>query len=471
MRIGFRARERKMLKLEDAVTGDRARPAAARSTPTTDQAARIATLGLFVLAAGCSGVSSAPPPAAPAPGESWRVLASDGAWSWFSDPRAVYRDGRTYSAWVTSGGDIVVSALDHRADTVSTHILHERLDADDHASPSLLIRPDGRILVFYSMHGDSCVRLSVSRSPGDIAIWEDERCLRLNTGGGRDDYCYTNPVYLADENRYFLFWRGSRWKPCFSTSPDGISWRPGQMLFSRRGALDTNRPYVKVGGGGRDRIHFAITDGHPRADATANLYYVCYRDGKFWRADGDSIGDLEHLPINPHHGDLVYDARTDHVPCWVWDIAADSQEHPIIVYTRFPDVFDHRYHYARWTGTRWEDHEICPAGFGFQGRGTREGQFEPYYSGGITLDHGDPSRVYLSRRVGVDASEIERWTTPDGGASWTVEAITDGSARHNVRPVVARGAPPGELPHLLWMNVRSYAYFTEFQSTVRMDLH
>lgn len=83
----------------------------------------------------------------------------------------------------------------------------------------------------------------------------------------------------------------------------------------------------------------------------------------------------------------------------------------MIVFASFPSAADHRYHYARWTGTSWDVHEITLAGGSIRGDGG-----SPYYSGGITLDHEDPSRVYLSRQLGA-SWQVEAWTTADGGAT------------------------------------------------------
>ncbi|MGZ6976444.1 MAG: PKD domain-containing protein, partial [Acidimicrobiia bacterium] len=63
---------------------------------------------------------------------------------------------------------------------------------------------------------------------------------------------------------------------------------------------------------------------------------------------------------------------------------------------------------------------------------------EPQYSAGISLDHEDPSIVYLSRPVG-GTYEVEIWKTPDGGATWTHDAVTTGSDANNVRPISPRG--------------------------------
>ncbi len=91
----------------------------------------------------------------------------------------------------------------------------------------------------------------------------------------------------------------------------------------------------------------------------------------------------------------------------------------------------------------------------------------PHYSGGIVLDHEDPSVVYLSRPV-AGAFEIERWWTEDGGSSWRSRPITIGSANDNVRPFVIRehGRSP---PTLLWMENRFYRHYLDFDSAIRID--
>jgi hypothetical protein len=55
---------------------------------------------------------------------------------------------------------------------------------------------------------------------------------------------------------------------------------------------------------------------------------------------------------------------------------------------------------------------------------------EPNYSGGITLDHENPSMVYLARQVG-GVFEVELWRTADGGVTWTRRPVTGSSARGN----------------------------------------
>lgn len=45
------------------------------------------------------------------------TISDDGAWCWFSDPRAVYHKGlkdRIYFCSINSKGDVVIKARDHQ---------------------------------------------------------------------------------------------------------------------------------------------------------------------------------------------------------------------------------------------------------------------------------------------------------------------------------------------------------------------
>jgi hypothetical protein len=92
---------------------------------------------------------------------------------------------------------------------------------------------------------------------------------------------------------------------------------------------------------------------------------------------------------------------------------------------------------------------------------------EPNYSGGITLDHEDPSTVYLSRQVG-GVFETEVWTTPDEGATWSSRALTSGSARGSYRPISPRGQT-GPSHDVVWMH-GDYPHFTSYRTGLRTPL-
>jgi PKD repeat protein len=367
----------------------------------------------------------------------------NGAWSWFGDPRAVTASGRTYVGWVDLEGDIKVSSYDHASGQRVTAVLQARLNQDDHANPSIHVRPDGRVVVFYSRHVGPAMHYRVSTLPGDLRAWDPPQTVPVNVPGIRG-YTYPNPIRLEAENRTYLFWRGGNYNPTFSTQADGSNlWSPARNLMVQPG----ERPYVKYASSGGDTIHVAYTNAHPTEFPDVNIYYARVRAGRIERADGSDVGSLEGAPIAPGDGDRVFDRAEQ---SWVHDVSADSAGRPVIVFASFPSATDHRYHYARWTGSAWVVHEITAAGGSFRGDGG-----SPYYSGGITLDHEDPSRVYLSRQVGTGNWLVEAWTTSTGGASWATQSLTPWSTDKNVRPVSPRGLVPfaGDLS-AAWMRGR-----------------
>jgi hypothetical protein len=65
------------------------------------------------------------------------------------------------------------------------------------------------------------------------------------------------------------------------------------------------RPYMKLVSDGKSSIHFTFTDDHPRDEATNSVYYMKYEQGKFYRADGSVVGEINSLPIPHNTADLV----------------------------------------------------------------------------------------------------------------------------------------------------------------------
>jgi PKD repeat protein len=403
-------------------------------------------LGAFVLVT-CMAAYPGPAGAAVPP-------IGDGAWSWFGDPRAVTHNGRTYVGWVDLEGDIKVSSFDHASGERVTAVLAARLNRDDHANPSIHVRPDGRLVVFYSRHVGPAMHYRVSSQPGDISSWEAPQTLPVNVPGIRG-YTYPNPIRLANEGRTYLFWRGGNYNPTFSVQQDGSStWSPARNLMVK----PNERPYAKFADSGGDTIHVAYTNAHPNEFPSVNLYYARIRAGRIERAGGQQIGTLDGAPIAPETGDLIFDRAE---PSWVHDVAADSTGNPVIVFASFPSPSDHRYHYARWTGSAWQVHEITAAGASFR----EELRPADYYSGGLTLDHEDPSRVYLSRQTG-SSWQVETWTTQDGGASWTQQGVSAPSPEKNVRPVSPRGmtAFGGDL-NVVWMR-GAYPNYVDYRTSI-----
>ena len=395
------------------------------------------------------------------------AFTNDGTWCWFSDPRAIFREGRIYAGWMSSDGSVQVGAMDTASGKTEISTLAPQFEIDDHNNPALIFLPDGRLAAFYSLHSRGDMRMRVTLRPGDISEWTPERALGF-LGAGREGVTYANPVLLSEENNaLYLFWRGSDFKPTFSVSRDlGQTWEKPRTLLQHPGADQSNRPYLKVWSDGRRRISFAFTDGHPRNETTNSLYYFRYEAGAFSTADGTRLGTLENLPIDPARADRVYDGASAG-RAWVWDIA-ERRGRPYLAYTRHPAENDHRYHHAFWDGKAWRDSAIAKAGAWFPQTPAGKVEREPHYSPGLTLDHKHPDTVYASLPVN-GRLEIIKARTPDRGDTWITEPVTRSSSADNVRPFVVRNAPPGE-PFLLWMRIDGrYVHYTDYLTSIRIN--
>ncbi len=401
--------------------------------------------------------------------EMYQSMTFNGAWCWFSDPRAVYFEGehkRTYSGWIDNFGDIHVGYYDHETGEVHSKTLYDNLEIDDHDNPALLFDEEGRLQVYFCTHtiGTKPLYLVRASSPENIDEWEPVQELFLNDKAFRDlggmNHTYSHPIRLtAENNRIYLFWRGIDGKPSFSFSDDtGKTWAKGQIFFMPERVYKFRRPYTKVYSDGNDRIHITVTDGHPRKETENSIYYTCLKNGAFYKADGTMIKTIEELPMLPSDLDMVYDAKEGGAKAWNWDIAATAAGDPVIAYAKFPNDSNHVYCYAKWEKGKWNNYDLINAGGWFPK--TKEGQEEPEpnYSGGMSIDHENPETVYLSvKRDSV--FEIEQWTTKNSGKAWHVKAITKGSSKDNIRPTTVRGAKSDNPNQVLWMQNTRYIHF------------
>lgn len=409
---------------------------------------------------------------APLYAEDCQVITRDGAWCWFSDPRAIYVDNKMFGGFVDKEGSIWAFCYDPSTQQREQYKLYDKLDYDDHANPSIMTLPDKRLVIFFSAHGgtkNTPIYYAISKNPGDISAWEDLQQVSPKIPG-RMGYCYTNAAQLSSEgNKIYLFFRGSNFKPCFITTEDLKTWSaPRTLVLDDPGA--NVRPYMKIANNGKDKIFFAFTDNHPRNTATNSIYFAYYKEGKYYRADGTEISGSAEAAITPAGCDKVYDATKTFHKAWIWDVAFDKNENPVLVYARFSDADNsHSYWYARWNGEKWENHKITNAGQWFQRADyvKEKPEYECNYSGGVYLDHENTDVVYTSRPIN-DIFEIEKWEFVGGKKRWKSEAITSQSARDNVRPFVVRNHQNGQ-PEVLWMYNYKYPRFKAYDCAIRIN--
>ncbi|MFT4122427.1 MAG: BNR-4 repeat-containing protein [Microbacteriaceae bacterium] len=405
------------------------------------------------------------------------VINDNGAWCWFQDERAIV-DPRTGTLVVGTiaapegpGGDhragnVELAVVDRAGGTSRVVVLHERLEPDDHDVPALWRRRDGRWLAVYAKHKkDDLTRWRISE-PDDPTRWGPEHLFDWSelTGGRGATYANLHEW----EGRLYCFVRAINDDQCALVSDDdGDTFSYAGKLFTRPKVGYVNGYTRYVSGG--DRIDLITTDHHPR-DYNNSIYHGVLIDGALRRTDGTVVDP------DPLHGEApsqvelttvleagrnLAGARLTHA--WTTDIRRsaagevaivvtargdDDPESPEAELDRFRPVTDHRFVYGRLSPSgAWSVHELALAGEGLL-------PHEQDYTGLAAIDPYDLDSVYISTpvdpREGTRTAhhEIYHGVSPDGGASWSWEAVTEGSDVDNLRPIVAPG-DPGSVP-LLW---------------------
>jgi hypothetical protein len=397
-------------------------------------------------------------------------LNDNGAWSWFMDERAIVDRGqllvgsaRAVGKFADSSlpgwGNVELSILDLASSRVQHVILSERLEQDDHNAPGLLVLHDGRYLAAYSKHNqEPRFWFRISERPGDPTAWKP--AVEVLTPGVKgnwrgDNFTYCNPVMLADEgNRIYLFHRGVSQNPNYLlSSDDGRSWTYGGKLYDGRHGYS---PYTKYTSNGKDTIHFIATEDHPR-NFDNSLYHGFIRHGKVYRSDGTfacALSTSTNAPIHPWDLTKLYQGGPTNV-AWMCDIELDRHANPVVLFTVQVDGaglpqgqggMDHRFHYARWDGKRWNEFEIAYAGkrlYAGEDDYTGLGSIDPQNNSIIFIStDADPrtGKPLISKADGERHHELFRGTTADGGKAWAWIPITANSMTDNLRPIVPR--PP-----------------------------
>lgn len=390
------------------------------------------------------------------------VVADEGAWCWFADPRALHyesEDGSinaTYVGYIDYHGNIKAMQIDHKKKTSTEVLVRSWFQPDDHDNPSFLVLPDKRVMIIYSRHTDeACFYYRISRKPGDISCLGEEK--RLATA---NNTTYPNPFILSDDpDHIYMCWRGIGWHPTVAqmSMPDAnddisFTWGPYQMVKST-GA----RPYAKYVSNGKDKIYLAYTTGHPDNEYPNWLYCNVFdiNDRCLYDIKGDKLSEVEKGVYKVQRNDdyakahpfTVVDKTADRRD-WLWNMALDSEERPIIAMTKInKEKTSHDYYYAKWSGEAWNTAFIVNGGGQFH----QTPNVEMCYSGGMAVDRDNVNDVYCAVPVN-GVYEIVKYTmSADGAKVVASEQVTHGSEKNNARPFVIEGTKKGK-HHLAWMN-------------------
>jgi hypothetical protein len=405
------------------------------------------------------------------------VVNDNGAWCWFQDERALV-DPQTQTLVVGSipvaegpggksrSGNVELTVVDLRARTSTVAVLHEKLEADDHNTPALWRRTDGRWLAMYTRHKtDDLTRWRISL-PGDPTRWGPEHTFDWSDLTGGRGVTYSNIHAMG--GRLYCFARAVNDDPCALVSDDdGDTWAYAGKLFTRAKVGYVNG-YTRYASNGT-RIDLVTTDHHPR-DFDNAIYHGYLEAGVLHRSDGSVLDGSALDGDAPSQADLttVLAASSQWIGewmthCWTADIrrssdgtvaavltaratnAPASAEKGLDLWRPVPDL---RFFYARLSpGGQWNVHQLAKAGPGLL-------PHEQDYTGLAAIDPYDLASVYVSTPIdprdgtALPRHEIFHAYTPDGGSTWRWSPITERSEVDNLRPIVASG-DPDQIP-LLW---------------------
>jgi len=369
-------------------------------------------------------------------GFSSRLLA-DGAWCWWTKPRATVVDGDLYLGVIDEVGQIVVAAIESDGNTRSRTVL-ARIEDDDHNNPALLVDRERPPLCAYARHDEEpFVRLRVGRRPLDVTAWGPERRIRFP---GVTSYAQLHPF----GDRLLLFSRAGVTAWCVARSEDwGATWTEGVPFI----ALDTDQevymPTVLLPD--RRTVRVAIS-GHPKQYRPRPVrdVFACVVDletGDITRpADGARIGNVltgEGLPLTEAVLDLAHGPPSGRT-LNLFDVGR-GECFEIGFATKLAGdeaTVDGAYQVATLTDDGWRTERVAPTGgvFGYIHAGM--------YVGGLAFPPAGPSgRVTLSREED-GRWHLEEWSR-DASGLWHPALLTPPGAVRLVRPwaVEGEGAP------------------------------
>lgn len=403
---------------------------------------------------------------------SGNIVAGEGAWCWFADPRALHYENAagtinaTYLGYIDIHGNVMATQYDWRTQRKTDVLVRSYFQPDDHNNPTFVVLPDERVMIFYTRHTDEAkIWYRISKNPGDISALGEEKYLAT-----ANNTTYPSPFILKDDPTHiYLCWRGINWHPTIAriTMPDEsdncqFDFGPKQIVQST-GA----RPYAKYQSNGKDKIYLSYTTGHPDNEMPDWLYFnvidINHGNGPILRdikgtelkKVADGVFNVNKQSSYANSYPLTVVDNTSNIRNWVWQVVLDENENPVIAYPHIDDAkTTHVYWYARWTGTEWRRTWVQYAGHAFH---QNWNQTERCYSGGMSIDPEHINDLYLSiptsageyNKNGV--YEIWKYTIDDAGEVAGKEQITKNSTKNNFRPYIIPGSKNSPM-RLGWMN-------------------
>ncbi|AXT60558.1 T9SS C-terminal target domain-containing protein [Aquimarina sp. AD10] len=395
------------------------------------------------------------------------VVSQDGAWTWYNDERAAFKNDRLYTSYVKRNGKVALSVNNIKTGATigSETILSTWTQKDDHNNAAILLRQDEKIMAFYSPHireKENYYRTSLVNQPSKQSDWSNQISQITTNDSDNKGATYNNAFQLSAENgKIYNFMRTNNFNPNWKEyTANGTPLRNGKDIILFKNGNGSVRPYVKYTSNTINRIDFFFTDGHPR-NANNSLYHCYYQtnsngnQGSIYQTDGTFIATLQSVingtPIDVSKVNKLYTFGSDgtNARAWTHSINYDTNGRPVVTYSKQININSITYHYARWTGSQWNNYFVSDAG-----KGLYNGEDD--YTGIITSNPYNTNEIFMSSNrnpiTGIENNRYEIYsaTTVNGGNSWNWTAITTNSPKDNLRPFIPKGITNANDRVALW---------------------
>lgn len=370
----------------------------------------------------------------PRPGLAPFEVTADGIHTWFTRPEGIRVGGFVYSGSVSSDGRCRAHQINQATEQVKTFDLSGVLEVDDHNNSSVLPLSDGRIAFFFGSHNDTQFKYRVWNGVGDFEL-AGSWAAAEQRGVGNGPYSYPNPIIFSqDAPRTWLFKRrwidggGGTRRLAYRTATSLLTAPPHTWsAFTDVYGVSGRIPYWRTATDRVNRVHFAITTGHPVEGQTSLGHFYGQLDGsnvmRWYRSDGTEI--TASLPFTFSDITQIYDGSS--VRCWVSDCAIGADGRPRVLWMRYPNnngTLIEIWH-SRWTaGNAWVSHKVTDDGAGLYAG-------EPFYHGGAAFDRADPTKFALAPTVS-GVRQVQEWQVDEvANASSKLRDITTGGSAGN----------------------------------------
>lgn len=363
-----------------------------------------------------------------------KTSPNGGLWS-INDRTAVYDpvSGNVYIGYVTSANDVTVMTWNPATRAVvSTVTLDTDALAEIHAAPCVLIRDDGYILVGWSMHDGSVLKIATSTNPNDASAFSTSTIAAATL----DTWADITYIYLHQlaSGRIYMLWRevhastgNGDGRLVYSYSDNGgATWVLRTVLLVAAAPAGEVVYWKSINDG--TRIHIFHTDTQ-RSDANPSSLYHRYfdaGDGLWHKTDGTTVSST-----SPAASTLVHDDALG--PISPTAIGLEEDGTPFVSYNILRSSVNSDFYVARYRSGAWQNDFVVNNGGLASSHRTL---------GDIAINASNPDRALCLVKSGT-YHEAFLYTSGDDGATWGAEQLTSGSGSYALGVQAVLDAPAG----------------------------